>query len=82
VNQTVRIITVQVNAPKREVINMANEVIDDKVIDEFLVELEALYRKYGLSIAHQDAHGAFIIDKLGEENISWIKAADRAAKYR
>jgi len=62
---------------------MANgQVIDDKVIDEFFVELEALYRKYGLSIAHQDAHGAFIIEKLDEGNISWIKEAQRAAKYQ
>lgn len=56
--------------------------IDDKSIDEFLDELEELYRKYGLSLGHEDTHGAFIIELLSEDNIRWVRCAHRRAKYQ
>lgn len=47
----------------------------DYKIDSFLDELESLYRKYGLSIAHEDNHGAFIIERFSDENLQWIMNA-------
>ena len=42
---------------------------------KFMEELEALYKKYDLSIAHEDQQGAFIIEKYSETNMEWIKEA-------
>jgi len=56
--------------------------IDDQTIDEFLDELENLYHKYGLSLAHQDNQGAFIIQKFNPDNVVWVRAASREAKYQ
>lgn len=61
---------------------MVDRRIDDRVIDEFLNELESLYHKYGLSLAHEDTHGAFIIQKFSESNVVWMRAARREAKYQ
>ena len=54
----------------------------DLEIDSFLNEIEQVCRKHGLSISHEDVHGAFVIQKLSEENISWLKEASREAKYQ
>lgn len=48
--------------------------MDDKV-EEFLKEIDELCRKYGLSIAHEDGHGAFIIESYDEFNIKWLREA-------
>lgn len=58
------------------------ERTSDQAIDEFLRELEELCRKHNLSLAHEDAHGAFIIQKLDERNIRWVNEASRQAKYQ
>ena len=42
---------------------------------EFMKEIEAICRKYDLSISHEDGHGAFEIDKFSEDNIEWLKHA-------
>lgn len=53
----------------------------DFEVDCFLNELEALYRKYNMSIAHEDTHGAFILRKFREEDLDWLKEAHRAVLY-
>ena len=40
---------------------------------KFMQELEALYKKYDLSIAHQDQGGGFIIEKYSDFNMEWMK---------
>lgn len=42
---------------------------------KFMQELEALYKKYDLSISHQDSQGAFIIEKYSDFNMDWMKEA-------
>lgn len=42
---------------------------------EFYKELIALYKKYNLSISHEDSGGAFIIEDYDESNIDWITGA-------
>lgn len=43
---------------------------------EFFNELEIIYRKYNLSISHEDGHGAFIIEEYNDGNIDWLKNAN------
>ena len=42
---------------------------------KFMQEIEALYKKYDLSIAHQDQGGGFIIEKYSDSNMEWLKDA-------
>lgn len=41
----------------------------------FLEEIEAICKKYDLSISHQDSQGAFIIEKYSDFNMDWLKDA-------
>lgn len=56
--------------------------ISDEDIDAFLNELESLYYKHGLSLGHEDSHGAFIINLLRQEDINWVREAHRRALYK
>lgn len=38
----------------------------------FLKEINEVCQKHGLSIAHEDEHGGFIIDEYKQENIDWL----------
>jgi hypothetical protein len=48
--------------------------VEDKV-KSFLEVIEAICKVYGLSITHEDEHGAFIIEDYKETNIEWLKEA-------
>lgn len=45
-------------------------------IRSFYKELIALYKKYDLSISHEDSHGGFIIENYNENNVDLIMDAD------
>lgn len=45
-------------------------------IEKFFDELFILYKKYNLSISHEDCQGSFIIEDYKESNLEWIKDAD------
>lgn len=47
--------------------------ISDKTKNDFLTELFELYRKYGVSISHEDSNGGFILNNYSEEDVSWMK---------
>ena len=44
-------------------------------ISDFLKEIEEVCSRYNLSIAHEDCHGGFIIEKYSKDNIQWLKYA-------
>ncbi len=52
----------------------------DPTVDNFLDDLEELYRRYGLCLAHEDHQGAFIIEKLSEDRLRWVRNATRNVK--
>ena len=46
-----------------------------QAIVEFFDEIEAVCRKYELSISHEDGQGAFLIEPFNEDNIKWFREA-------
>jgi hypothetical protein len=44
-------------------------------IEAFLDEYEALCRKHGLSLSHEDGHGGFEIEVFDKHNIDWVRQA-------
>lgn len=45
-------------------------------VDAFLEEINEVCRKHGMSISHEDTHGAFIIDRLDDErDLEWLSLA-------
>lgn len=51
------------------------EYIDSVEIDLFIAEITDVCKKHGMSISHEDSHGAFIIDGYMESNIKWLQYA-------
>jgi len=51
------------------------QYVENRAIDAFIEELLAVCRKHGLCIAHEDSHGAFIIENLKETRVNWLRAA-------
>lgn len=49
-------------------------------VDAFLSEIEAVCKKHGMSISHEDSHGGFEVETFDGENIKWLKAAADARK--
>ena len=43
----------------------------------FFNDIVEVYKKHGLSIAHEDYHGEFIIEDLDKHNIDWLRHAVR-----
>ena len=49
--------------------------VESEKIDEFLLEIMQVCKKHNLTIAHEDYHGAFIIEGESESNLEWINNA-------
>ena len=44
-------------------------------IEGFLKDYNDICKKHNVSLAHEDCHGAFIIQEYDEENIEWVESA-------
>lgn len=52
-------------------------------VDAFLVEIEAVSRRHGMSIGHEDGHGAFQIHtEVNEDSLRWLMAAHVVGESR
>ena len=40
---------------------------------EFINAVIALEREYGLTLSHEDVHGAFLIEPFSELNVEWLR---------
>lgn len=47
----------------------------DENIKNFIDDIIKVYKKHGMSISHEDGHGAFEIEKYSDYNINWLKEA-------
>lgn len=43
----------------------------------FLEEIDSVCKRHGLSISHEDYHGAFFIEEYDESNIEWLFDASK-----
>jgi hypothetical protein len=43
--------------------------------DAFLADIEAVCRKHGIVIAHEDRHGSFVLDPFTEDGLAWLRSA-------
>lgn len=41
----------------------------------FLLDLIEVYKRHGLSLAHEDSHGAFLVERYSEINAEWLLEA-------
>ena len=46
-------------------------------IEGFINDIVKVYQKYGLSLAHEDSQGSFLVEKYDDSNIEWLKNARR-----
>lgn len=44
-------------------------------VEAFLDAIVAVYRKHGMSLSHEDTHGAFKIERDSAENEEWLRGA-------
>jgi hypothetical protein len=49
--------------------------VENDKIDAFLKEIVEVCKEHGFSLSHEDAHGAFIVEKYHEDNIQWLMQA-------
>ena len=52
--------------------------IERPKIDKFLTEIDNVCIKHGLSISHEDGHGAFKIVVYNRRDAEWLQGADDA----
>ena len=50
------------------------EEVPDRIL-HFLNEVREISEKYGVSISHEDCHGAFIIEDFDPGNLLWLESA-------
>lgn len=51
------------------------ENVEAPEVDAFIEELVAVCRRHGYSIAHEDGHGAFVVEPYSESNAEWLREA-------
>jgi|11BtaG_2_1085332.scaffolds.fasta_scaffold05653_4 hypothetical protein len=52
------------------------EVCSKCLKQDFIQDIMKLYKKYGLSIAHDSGAGAFIITDIDDRLVNWMKNAE------
>lgn len=54
--------------------------VENPKIDAMLTEIAAVCKKHGLSLSHEDWHGAFEVKDYDESNTKWLMDAQDATK--
>jgi len=55
--------------------------VENKRIDDFLNEVIVVCKNHGLSISHEDGHGAFVICDYDDSDSRWLMdALDKTSK--
>ncbi len=54
---------------------MSRKVVDNPTLAAKLEQVISLCYRLGISITHEDSHGAFEIDVWSEDNATWLRQA-------
>ena len=46
--------------------------VEDPRVDRFMADIEAVCRKHGLSISHEDCGVGFFVEEFDEDSIFWL----------
>lgn len=52
-----------------------SDVEQNPKVKQFLEEVLAVCRAHGMSLSHEDGHGAFLIEPFSEFNAGWLMDA-------
>jgi hypothetical protein len=44
-------------------------------VDAFIRDIIIVCKKHGMSLAHEDSQGAFIVEDYKADNVEWLEAA-------
>ena len=50
-------------------------MVDKRIARKIIDIVIALGKYYGVSLSHEDGHGAFLIEPFSEKNANWLRAA-------
>lgn len=50
----------------------ANQYVENAKVDAFLADIWKVCQQHGMSLSHEDGHGAFIVQPVDEENRRWL----------
>ncbi len=53
----------------------ASKEVESPEVEAFLKDIDEVSKKHGLSISHEDGHGAFIVERRDEFHIRWLNDA-------
>lgn len=51
------------------------ENVERADVDKFIEDILGVCREHEMSLAHEERHGAFIVEPLADENIEWLRGA-------
>jgi hypothetical protein len=54
---------------------ITKRAMDTEKVRAFLLDISKVCHQHGLSISHEDAQGAFIIEPLKMDNLVWLTDA-------
>ncbi len=55
--------------------NNLKEYVKVPDVDAFIEALVVVCQRYGMSLEHEDQHGAFIVTHYRDDNIQWLREA-------
>jgi len=60
----------------------AQKRVSNPAIDSFLADIVEVCKQHGLSLSHEDHHGAFEVEEFDEGNIEWLLEANDATQSK
>lgn len=54
----------------------ASDFVEDPRVDDFIADIVTVCIKHGMTIGHEDGHGAFLVHlKFDPANVTWLQHA-------
>lgn len=50
--------------------------VEEKKVDDFILEVIEVCKKHKMSIGHEDPHGSFVVHKFSQKSAEWLMEAE------